>query len=199
MAKAHDKIYNSIADSCHSTPLVRLNKVPKDHGVKCEILAKCEFMNPGGSVKDRIGKQMLYEAEKEGKVKPGDTIIEATSGNTGIGLAMVCSAKGYNCVITMPEKMSKEKANILKGLGANVVRTPTEAGFDSYDGHIETAKRIRDEIEGSLIADQYNNDNNYGAHYNHTGAEILQQCDGKLDYFMAGVGTGGTITGIVKK
>lgn len=119
----HTQILDNISDAIGHTPLVRLNRVPKNEGVKCEILVKCEFMNPGGSIKDRIGKAMFEEAEKAGELKPGDTVMEATSGNTGIGMALLASAKGYPCLITMPEKMSGEKVNILKGLGAQIIRT----------------------------------------------------------------------------
>ncbi|XP_015259990.1 PREDICTED: cystathionine beta-synthase-like, partial [Cyprinodon variegatus] len=181
------------------TPLVRLNKIPKEFGLKCEILAKCEFFNAGGSIKDRIALRMVEDAEREGILKPGDTIIEPTSGNTGIGLALLAAVKGYRCIIAMPEKMSMEKVDVLKALGAEIVRTPTSAAFDSAESHIRTAWRLRSEIPNSHILDQYRNASNPLAHYDTTAEEILEQCDGKLDMLVAGAGTGGTLTGIARK
>lgn len=134
--------------------MVRLNKIPQSEGVKCEIIAKCEFYNPGGSLKDRIAKRMIEDAEREGKIKPGYTIIEATSGNTGVGLALVGAVKGYNVIITLPEKMSQEKVDVLHALGAEVIRTPTEASFIDVDSHIGIARKKNKEIENSIILDQ---------------------------------------------
>ncbi|KAJ3198362.1 hypothetical protein HDU82_001241, partial [Entophlyctis luteolus] len=161
--------------------------------------AKCEFFNAGGSVKDRIGKRMLERAEQEGVIKPGDTIIEPTSGNTGIGLALTSAVKGYKAIITLPEKMSQEKVDVLKALGAEIVRTPTEAAWDSPDSHIGVAKKLKSKIPRSWIPDQYSNVNNPMAHYEGTAEEILSQCGGKIDMFVASAGTGGTIAGVAKK
>lgn len=192
-----DKICDSVLDVIGDTPLVRLNRVGAD--LPCELLAKCEFFNAGGSVKDRIGRKMVEDAEKEGRIKPGDTLIEPTSGNTGIGLALAAAVKGYRCIITMPEKMSKEKVDVLKALGAEIVRTPTEAAFDAPDSHISVARRLQTEIPNSHILDQYANPSNPNAHYEGTAAEIIRQCDGKVDMLVAGVGTGGTISGLAKR
>ncbi|XP_060786471.1 cystathionine beta-synthase-like protein isoform X1 [Neoarius graeffei] len=181
------------------TPLVCVNKIPKMFGVKCEILAKCEFFNAGGSVKDRIAIRMVEDAERDGILKPGDTIIEPTSGNTGIGLALVAAVKGYRCIIVMPEKMSMEKVDVLRALGAEIVRTPTSARFDSPESHVGVAWCLKNEIPNSHILDQYRNASNPLAHYDTTAEEILEQCDGKIDMLVAGAGTGGTITGIARK
>ncbi|XP_072541586.1 cystathionine beta-synthase b [Salminus brasiliensis] len=181
------------------TPMVRINKIPKTFGLKCEILAKCEFFNAGGSVKDRISLRMVEDAEKAGILKPGDTIIEPTSGNTGIGLALAAAVKGYRCIIVMPEKMSMEKVDVLRALGAEIVRTPTSARFDSPESHVGVAWRLKNEILNAHILDQYRNPSNPLAHYDSTAEEILEQCDGKIDMLVAGAGTGGTITGIARK
>uniref|UniRef100_A0A7N8XJA7 Cystathionine beta-synthase n=1 Tax=Mastacembelus armatus TaxID=205130 RepID=A0A7N8XJA7_9TELE len=160
------------------TPLVRINKIPKVFGLKCEILAKCEFFNAGGSVKDRISLRMVEDAERTGLLKPGDTIIEPTSGNTGIGLALAAAVKGYRCIIVMPEKMSMEKVDVLRALGAEIVRTPTSARFDSPESHVGVAWRLKNEIPNSHILDQYRNPSNPLAHYDTTAEEILEQCNG---------------------
>ena len=141
-------------------------------------MAKCEFINPGGSVKDRIGKRMLTDAENSGRCKPGDYIIEPTSGNTGIGLAMSCAVKGYKCVVTLPEKMSLEKIAVLKALGSKIVRTRSEAAFDDDDSHLEISLKIKNSLENAHILDQYSNTGNPLAHYDETAEEILHQCDG---------------------
>jgi len=190
-------ILKNILETVGETPIVKLNKVGSD--LKCELYAKCEFFNPGGSIKDRIGKQMIEEAEKAGRIKPGDTLIEPTSGNTGIGLALAAAVKGYKMIITMPEKMSKEKEVVLKALGAEIVRTPTEAAWDDPESHIEIAKKINKEIKNSHILDQYSNLDNPDAHYKYTAEEILKEFDDSLDMIVMGVGTGGTITGVAKK
>ncbi|KAJ3080359.1 hypothetical protein HK102_003114 [Quaeritorhiza haematococci] len=179
--------------------MVRLNKIPKAEGLECEIVAKCEFFNAGGSVKDRIGKRMIEGLEKEGKLQPGFTVIEPTSGNTGIGLALTAAVKGYRAVITLPEKMSQEKVDVLKALGAEIIRTPTEAAWDSPESHIGVANRLNKEIPNSIIPDQYTNTNNPLAHYEGTAEEIILQTGGKFDVFVAGAGTGGTIAGVGKK
>ena len=168
-------------------------------GLQCELLGKCEFMNAGGSVKDRIGKRMIEEAERIGRIKPGDTLIEPTSGNTGVGLAMAGAIKGYKVVITLPEKMSDEKVNMLKGLGAAIVRTPTEAAWDAPESHIGVAAQLHKELPNSHILDQYKNPANPGAHYEGTAREILHQCGGRLDMIVVGAGTGGTISGIARR
>ncbi|XP_005885790.1 PREDICTED: cystathionine beta-synthase isoform X2 [Myotis brandtii] len=193
------KILPNILKKIGDTPMVRINKIGKNFGLKCELLAKCEFFNAGGSVKDRISQRMVEEAERAGILKPGDTIIEPTSGNTGIGLALAAAVKGYRCIIVMPEKMSMEKVDVLRALGAEIVRTPTNARFDSPESHVGVAWRLKNEIPNSHILDQYRNINNPIAHYDSTAEEILQQCDGKLDMLVASAGTGGTITGIARK
>lgn len=195
----HARIYDNVLDVIGNTPLVRLNNITKSFGLKCEILAKCEFLNPGGSVKDRIGQRMVEDAEKLGFIKPGYTLIEATSGNAGIGLCLASAVKGYKMIITLPEKMSQEKVNVMKGLGAEIIRTPTEAAWDSPESHISIARNIRDKLTDAVILDQYNNSSNPVAHYDHTGQEIVDQCQGKLDYFFASLGTGGTMTGCASK
>jgi len=193
------KILNTILDHIGDTPLVRINKITAAEGIKCEILAKCEFFNSGGSVKDRIGKRMIEDAERSGRIKPGDTLIEPTSGNTGIGLALAAAIKGYRMIITLPEKMSREKVDILKALGAEIIRTPTEAAYDSPDSHIGVAKRLQTEIPNSHILDQYANPSNPLAHYDHTAEELLEQTGGQIDVLIISAGTGGTLTGIGRK
>jgi cystathionine beta-synthase len=193
------KILPNILYHIGETPLVRLNRIGKAEGLKCELLAKCEFFNAGGSVKDRIGLRMIEDAERDGKLKPGMTVIEPTSGNTGIGLALAAAVKGYRCIIVMPEKMSKEKVDTLRALGAEIVRTPTSARFDSPESHIGVARRLNLEIPNSIILDQYRNMGNPLAHYDNTAEEILNQCDGKIDMVVVGAGTGGTVTGIGRK
>ena len=190
-------ILKDILETVGNTPIVKLNKI--GNSLKCNLFVKCEFFNPGGSIKDRIGKQMIEVAENEGKIKPGDTLIEPTSGNTGIGLALAAAVKGYKMIITMPEKMSKEKEVVLSALGATIYRTPTEAAWDDPDSHIELAKRLNKEIKDSHILDQYSNLNNPDAHYKYTAEEILNEFDNNLNMIVMGVGTGGTITGIAKK
>ncbi|TMW58925.1 hypothetical protein Poli38472_007070 [Pythium oligandrum] len=196
---AAQAILPDILQAIGQTPMVRINNISKKAHLECELLAKCEFFNAGGSVKDRIGKRMVEDAEKSGRLKPGDTLIEPTSGNTGIGLALAAAIKGYRCIITLPEKMSLEKVNILKALGAEIIRTPTEAAWDSPESHIGIAKRLQQELPNSHILDQYANPSNPLAHYEGTAEEILDQCDGKVDMVVMGVGTGGTISGIAKK
>jgi cystathionine beta-synthase len=187
----------SILDAIGNTPLVRIAKVGKETG--CEFYGKCEFLNAGGSVKDRIGKRMVLEAEKSGRIKPGDTLIEPTSGNTGIGMALAAAVRGYRMIITMPEKMSREKQVVLEALGAEIIRTPTEAAWDAPESHIGVAKQLHEIIPGSHILDQYSNPDNPLAHYYETGAEIVEQTDGgKFDYCVIGAGTGGTITGVAR-
>ncbi|MFH4973436.1 hypothetical protein AB6A40_000145 [Gnathostoma spinigerum] len=195
----HGKAMNNVLESVGMTPLVKLNRIPQSLGIECNVYAKVEFLNPGGSIKDRIAVRMVEIAEKTGILKPGMTIIEPTSGNTGIGLALVAAVKGYRCIIVMPEKMSKEKSDTMRALGAEIVRTPTDAPFDSPESHITTAFRLHKEIEGSIVLDQYVNSGNPIAHYETTGAEILYALDNKVDMIVVGAGTGGTITGAAKR
>nr|XP_022904478.1 cystathionine beta-synthase [Onthophagus taurus] len=193
------KILPNILHHVGNTPMVRLNRIPQQEGLKCEVLVKCEFFNPGGSVKDRIGYRMVIDAEKDGKLKPGSTIIEPTSGNTGIGLAMAAAVKGYRCIIVMPEKMSNEKVCALRALGAEIVRTPTAAAFDDPEGLICVAQKLMKEIPNSIILDQYRNPGNPLAHYDGTAMEIYEQTGGNVDMVVAGAGTGGTVTGLGRK
>ena len=190
-------IYDSILKTIGNTPIVRLDKIGVD--LDCKLFAKCEYLNPGGSLKDRIGLRMIEEAEKEGRIKPGDTLIEPSSGNTGIGLAMVAAIKGYKLIITMPEKMSMEKEVTLKALGAEIVRTPTEAAHDDPESLLGVAKRLHNEIPNSHILDQYANPNNPDAHYFETAEEILDEFGKNLAMVVIGAGTGGTITGVAKR
>jgi len=180
-----------------NTPLVKINKISQ--GLECDLLAKCEFFNAGGSVKDRIALRMVEDAEKAGILKQGDTIIEPTSGNTGIGLALAAAVKGYRCIIVMPEKMSNEKVATLRALGAEIVRTPTSASWDSPESHISVAQRLLTEVNNSIILDQYRNPGNPLAHYDTTAEEILEQCGGTVDMVVMGAGTGGTISGVGRK
>ena len=190
-------IHDNILDTIGNTPVVKINKVAKE--LDCNIFAKCEFFNPGGSVKDRIGWRMVEDAEKSGRIKPGDTLIEPTSGNTGQGIALAAAVKGYNCIITMPEKMSQEKQIVLESLGAKIVRTPTEALSSDPDSHISVAKKLQKEIKDSHILDQYSNPSNPNAHYQGTAEEIINDFGSNLDMVVVSVGTGGTITGIAKR
>ncbi|EDV98592.1 cystathionine beta-synthase isoform X1 [Drosophila grimshawi] len=193
------KITPDILSVIGCTPLVRLNSIPAKEGIQCEMYAKCEFLNPGGSVKDRIGYRMVQDAEEKGLLKPGFTIIEPTSGNTGIGLAMACAVKGYKCIIVMPEKMSNEKVYALRALGAKIIRTPTEAAYDSPEGLIYVAQQLQRETPNSIVLDQYRNAGNPLAHYDGTAAEILWQLDNKVDMIVATAGTAGTISGLGRK
>ena len=190
-------IHENILSTIGNTPIVKLNKIAPD--LKCNLYVKCELFNPGGSVKDRIGFNMVVEAEKEGRIKPGDTLIEPTSGNTGIGLALAAAVMGYKMIITMPKKMSQEKEDVLKALGAKVIRTRTEAAFDDPDSFSGVAKKLNKESPNSHILDQYGNMNNPNAHYNYTAQEIIDDFPNGLDMIVCGVGTGGTITGLAKR
>jgi len=197
--KPRKKILSNVLEFIGNTPMIRINRIGKSEGLDVEILAKCDFYSAGGSVKDRIGKRMVEDAERSGRIRPGDCLIEPTSGNTGIGLALAGAVKGYRMIITLPEKMSNEKVDILKALGAEIWRTPTEAAFDSPESHIGVAKRLNEEIKRSHILDQYSNPSNPLAHYDGTAEEILDQCDGKVDAIVISAGTGGTITGVARK
>ena len=190
------EIHQNILTAIGHTPLVKLNKMvgPND----ATVLVKCEFMNPGASIKDRMALYILEKAEKEGKLKPGGTIVENTSGNTGMGVALAAAVKGYKCIFTMPDKMSLEKINRLKALGAQVVVTPTNVPAEDPRSYYETAKRIHRETPGSFMLNQYHNPDNIEAHYKITGPEIYEQTEGKFDYFVTGLGTGGTMSGAGK-
>ena len=190
-------ILNNILEAIGNTPIVRLDKVGSE--LRCNLFAKCEYINPGGSVKDRIGIRMIDEAEKSGRIKPGDTLIEPSSGNTGIGLALAAAVKGYKLIITMPEKMSMEKEVVLEALGAKIIRTPTDVAHDDPKSLFSVAKQLQKDIPNSHILDQYSNNNNPDAHYNGTAQEILDEFGEDLDMVVISTGTGGTITGIAKK
>ena len=190
-------IHDNILTTIGNTPVVRMNQIGNE--LECELFSKCEFLNPGGSIKDRIGWKMVEDAEQSGRIKPGDTLIEPTSGNTGQGIALAAAVKGYECIITLPEKMSKEKQIALEALGAKIIRTPTEASFDSPESHIGVAKKLQKEIPNSHILDQYANPSNPEAHYDGTAQEILDVFGKDLHMVVMGVGTGGTITGVAKR
>lgn len=187
------KIYKSAADLIGNTPLVEVGHIEKKFGLKARVLVKLEYFNATGSVKDRVAKAMIEDAEKKGILKPGATIIEPTSGNTGIGLAAIATAKGYRTIIVLPETMSVERRNIIKAYGAEIVLTP---GYKGMTGAIAKAEELRKEIEGSMIAGQFVNPANPDVHRRTTGPEIWNDTDGEVDAFVAGVGTGGTITGV---
>lgn len=189
------KIAKQLTDLVGNTPLVELGKFSKEKGLDNPIIAKVEFFNPGGSVKDRIALAMIEDAESKGLLKPGATIIEPTSGNTGVGLALVSAVKGYKLILTMPETMSVERRNLVKAYGAEVRLTP---GKDGMPGAIKAAEELRDATPGSIILQQFENAANPAKHYVTTGPEIWQQTDGKIDIFVAGVGTGGTVSGVAK-
>lgn len=187
------KIYKSAADLIGNTPLVEVGHIEEKFGLKARVLVKLEYFNATGSVKDRVAKAMIEDAEEKGILKPGATIIEPTSGNTGIGLAAIATAKGYRTIIVLPETMSVERRNIIKAYGAEIVLTP---GYKGMTGAIAKAEELKNEIEGSMIAGQFVNPANPDAHRRTTGPEIWNDTDGEVDAFVAGVGTGGTITGI---
>ncbi len=189
--------FNNILEVIGNTPLVKINKMAA--GLECNMYAKCEFLNPGGSVKDRIGYNMVLEAEKSGRIKRGDVLIEPTSGNTGIGIALAGAVLGYRVIITLPEKMSQEKQVTLAALGAEIIRTPTEAAWDAPESHIGVAKKLQKEIPNAHILDQYSNPANPSAHYEGTGQEILDDLNGEVDMVVISAGTGGTITGVAKR
>ncbi|MBC7660504.1 MAG: cystathionine beta-synthase [Chitinophagaceae bacterium] len=188
---------DTILEAIGRTPLVKLHRVSA--GLECNLYGKCEFLNPGGSVKDRIAYRMVVDAEKAGRIKPGDTLIEPTSGNTGIGLALAGAVKGYRVIITMPEKMSREKQVVLEALGAEIIRTPTEAAWDAPESHISVAKRLQKELPNAHILDQYGNPSNPIAHEEGTAQEMLDDLDGKIDMAIIAAGTGGTISGIARR
>jgi cystathionine beta-synthase len=190
------QIVPDISKSIGNTPLVRLKRIVGENSAT--VLAKAEFMNPGGSVKDRMALYIIEDAEKQGLLKPGGTIVENTSGNTGIGVAIIAAIKRYKAIFTIPDKMSQEKIDLLKAFGAEVIVTPTDVPPDSPSSYYETAKRIASEIPDSFYINQYHNLKNTEAHYYTTGAEIWEQIRGEIDYFVAGIGTGGTLSGAGK-
>jgi cystathionine beta-synthase len=187
------EIYNSIIETIGRTPLVRLNSVTRD--LNCIIAAKVEFFNPGGSVKDRIGPTIIEDAEKDGRLQPGGTIVEATSGNTGVGLAIAAAIKGYRCIFVMPDKMSQEKILLLRAYGARVVVTPTAVEPEDPRSYYSVARQLVEETPNAILANQYHNPINPQSHYDTTGPELWQQTDGKITHFVTGMGTGGTISG----
>lgn len=187
------RFYNSVLDTIGNTPLIRLNKINK--GLKPLILVKVESYNPGGSVKDRIGIEIIEDAERNGRLKPGGTVVESTSGNTGMGLAIAAAVKGYKTVFTMPDKMSMEKVSNLRAFGAEVIVTPTAVPHESPESYTSVARKRAEETPNAILADQYENPKNPEAHYKTTGPELWEQTGGQIDYFICGIGTGGTISG----
>jgi cystathionine beta-synthase len=190
-------VMNNVLEAIGCTPMVKLNRVFSEFP-NVNVLAKLEFMNPNGSMKDRIGVAMIERAEKEGRIKPGDTLVEPTSGNTGLGLAMAAAVKGYKMIITMPMKMSEEKRRLIRAFGAELILAPTELAHDHPDNYIEVAKRLAKERPNTHLLNQYENPGNPDAHYEGTGPEIWEQCEGNIDAFFAGMGTGGTISGVAR-
>jgi len=188
--------YNSIIDTIGNTPMVKLNKVAKD--IEATILVKVEYFNPGNSMKDRMALKMIEDAEKEGKLKPGGTIIEGTSGNTGMGLALAAIAKGYKCIFTVSDKQSQEKIDILRAVGAEVIVCPTNVAPEDPRSYYSVAKKLNEDIPNSFYPNQYDNLSNAAAHYETTGPEIWEQTEGKITHYAAGVGTGGSMCGVAK-
>jgi len=189
----NNRPYDSVLDTVGWTPLIRLQHVT--NGIRTPVYAKVEFFNPGGSVKDRIGLAMIEAAERDGRLKPGGVVVEGTSGNTGVGLAIAAALKGYRCIFTMPDKMTQEKVRLLKAFGAEVIITPTAVPPDHPDNYVQTAKRIVETTPGAILADQFYNDINPKAHYATTGPELWAQTDGRITHLVAAAGTGGTISG----
>ncbi|MDQ2889997.1 MAG: cysteine synthase family protein, partial [Gemmatimonadota bacterium] len=192
--KRNERPYDNVLDTIGWTPLIRLNRVTR--GIRTPVYGKAEFFNPGGSVKDRIGLPIIERAEREGKLKPGGTIVEGTSGNTGVGLAIAAALRGYKCIFTLPDKMSQEKVRLLKAFGAEVIVTPTAVPPDHPDNYVMMAKRIAEETPNAILANQFYNDANPEAHYATTGPELWEQTGGRITHFVAAAGTGGTITGV---
>jgi cystathionine beta-synthase len=192
----HRRPYESVLETIGWTPLIRLSRVAK--GIRTPIYGKADFFNPGGSVKDRIGMPMIEAHEAAGTLKPGGTIVEATSGNTGVGLAIAAALKGYKCIFTMPDKMSQEKVRLLKAFGAEVIITPTAVPPDHPQNYVQMAKRIVRETPGAVLAGQFENAANPAAHVATTGPELWEQTEGRITHFVAGAGTGGTITGVAR-
>jgi cystathionine beta-synthase len=188
------QLYNSVIETIGWTPLIRLNSITR--GIRTPVYGKAEFFNPGGSVKDRIAIPIIEKAEKEGKLRPGGTIVEGTSGHTGVALAIAAALRGYKCIFTMPDKMSQEKVRLLKAFGAEVIITPTAVPPDHPDSYVMMAKRIASETPNAILADQFYNQANPDAHYQSTGPELWEQTEGRITHFVAAAGTGGTITGV---
>lgn len=192
--KRNERPYDNVLETIGWTPLIRLHRVTR--GIRTPVYGKAEFFNPGGSVKDRIGLPIIERAEREGKLKPGGTIVEGTSGNTGVGLAIAAALRGYKCIFTLPDKMSQEKVRLLKAFGAEVIVTPTAVPPDHPDNYVMMAKRIAEETPNAILANQFYNQANPDAHYATTGPELWEQTEGKITHFVAAAGTGGTITGV---
>jgi cystathionine beta-synthase len=190
----HERPYDDVIQTIGWTPLIRLNRITR--GIRTPVYGKAEFFNPGGSVKDRIGMPIIEAAERSGELKPGGTIVEGTSGNTGIGLAIAAAIKGYRCIFTMPDKMSQEKVRLLKAFGAEVIITPTAVAPDHPDNYVMMAKRIAKETPGAVLANQFGNPANPQAHYDTTGPELWEQTQGRITHFVAAGGTGGTLSGV---
>src|SRR6202048_8727 len=194
MMMRHRRPYDSVLETIGWTPLIRLHRITR--GIRTPVYGKADFFNPGGSVKDRIGIPIIEQAERDGTLKPGGTIVEGTSGNTGVGLAIAAALKGYKCIFTMPDKMSQEKVRLLKACGAEVIVTPTAVAPDHPDNYIMMAKRIAEETPNAILANQFYNQANPDAHYATPGPELWEQTEGKITHFVAAAGTGGTITGV---
>ncbi len=192
----HRRPYDSVLDTIGWTPLIRLSRVAR--GIRTPVFGKADFFNPGGSVKDRIGMPMIESHERAGTLKPGGTIVEATSGNTGVGLAIAAALKGYKCIFTMPDKMSQEKVRLLKAFGAEVIITPTAVPPDHPQNYVQMAKRIVSETPGAVLAGQFENPSNPAAHVATTGPELWEQTGGRITHFVAGAGPGGTISGVAR-
>lgn len=190
-------VTETVLDNIGDTPMVKMQRLFSEFP-EANVLNKLEYMNPNGSMKDRIGFEMIEQAEREGRIKPGDTLVEPTSGNTGLGLAMSAAVKGYKLIICMPMKMSEEKRRLLRAFGAELILTPTELAYDHPDSYMEVAKRLARERPNTHMLNQYENPANPAAHYKGTGPEIWEQTEGKIDYFVCGIGTGGTISGTAK-
>jgi cystathionine beta-synthase len=196
MVTRNRRPYASVLETIGWTPLIRLNRVTR--GTRTPVYGKADFFNPGGSVKDRIGMPIIEAAERSGALKPGGTIVEGTSGNTGLGLAIAAAMRGYKCVFTMPDKMSQEKVRLLKAFGAEVIITPTAVPYDHPDNYVVMAKRIAEQTPNAILANQFYNDANPQAHYETTGPELWEQTEGRITHFVAGAGTGGTVTGVAR-
>ena len=192
--KRNERPYDNVLETIGWTPLIRLHRVTR--GIRTPVYGKAEFFNPGGSVKDRIGLPIIERAEREGKLKPGGTIVEGTSGNTGVGLAIAAALRGYKCIFTLPDKMSQEKVRLLKAFGAEVIVTPTAVAPNHPDNYVMMAKRIAEETPNAILANQFYNEANPDAHYATTGPELWEQTEGKITHFVGSAGTGGTITGV---
>src|SRR4051812_7103963 len=196
LAVRNAKPYESVLETIGWTPLIHLTRVTRN--IRTPVYGKADFFNPGGSVKDRIGLPIIEQAEREGRLKPGGTIVEGTSGNTGVGLAIAAALKGYKCIFTMPDKMSQEKVRLLKAFGAEVIITPTAVAHDHPDNYVMMAKRIAESTPNAILANQFYNQANPDAHYATTGPELWEQSEGRITHFVAAAGTGGTLTGVAR-